>query len=190
MATIKLFLGIVLFAFAGGYRMFNSALLTGNTTQLTNKAEVETRQRIVKTAEAEVGVREQTNNNDGARVEEYLRTVGLRKPEPYCAAFVSWVFARNGLAAPRSGWSPDLFPYARLARSALPANILGIYFADRKRIAHVGLIVSSSDDWVNSVEANTNVEGSREGSGVYRKKRHRKTIYRIADWIAEKGGLK
>jgi hypothetical protein len=190
MATIKLFLGIILFAFAGGYRMFNSALLTGNRTQQINKAEMATRQRLVKTAETEIGVRELTNNNDGARVEEYLRTVGLTKPEPYCAAFVSWVFARNGLANPRSGWSPDLFPHARHARSALPANILGIYFADRKRIAHVGLIVSSDDHWVNSVEGNTNVEGSREGSGVYRKKRHIKTIYRIADWIARKGGVK
>jgi hypothetical protein len=189
MATIKLFLGIILLAFTGGYRMLSGSLLRAPMNQQT-RAEQSLRNRIVKTAEGEVGVREKTNNNDGARVEEYLSTVGLKKPDPYCAAFVSWVFAKNGMDKPRSGWSPDLFPKSRLARSALPANVIGVYFADKHRIAHVGLIVSQDGDWINSVEANTNIDGSREGSGVFRKKRHSKTIYRIADWVAEKGGIR
>lgn len=188
MATIKLLLGIFLFAFTGGIRMLNSNLLNAEQVK-GNRLTVQLRSKLVKTAEQEVGVREKTNHNDGKRVEEYLRCVGLKKPEPYCAAFVSWVYKENALARPRSGWSPDLFPSSRLARSALPGNVLGIYFKEFKRIAHVGLIVGLDGEWVSSVEANTNVAGSREGSGVYRKKRHIKTIYRIADWVSGKGDL-
>lgn len=35
--------------------------------------------------------------------------VKLKKGQPWCAAFVSWVFAKAGYTAPRTGWSPALF---------------------------------------------------------------------------------
>jgi hypothetical protein len=143
------------------------------------------RDELVRIAQKEVGVREQTGNNDGAKVESYLAVVKLKKGQPWCAAYVSWVYAQAGLAKPRSGWSPDLFPASRLARSALPGNVLGIYFSSLKRIAHVGLIVRQKNEWVCSTEGNTNVSGSREGDGVYTKLRHIKTIYKIADWVTE-----
>lgn len=137
----------------------------------------------MKIAAGEVGVRERTGENDGERVESYLSLVRLHKGDPYCAAFVSWVFSKEGYARPRSGWSPDLFPVARVTKSALPGNVLGIYFANLKRIAHAGIIEKTEHNWCLSIEANTNTEGSREGEGVYRRRRHLKTIYRIADWI-------
>lgn len=165
-------------------------MLGGNLlSRAPNKPAQQTiRTRLVRIAQNEIGVRERTGNNDGPRVEDYLRSVGLKKGQPWCAAFVSWVYAKAGYSKPRSGWSPDLFPSARLARSALPGNILGVYFKNLKRIAHVGLIIKQDGDLLYSVEGNTNVEGSREGDGVYRKIRHIKTIYRMADWVKEKGG--
>ena len=159
------------------------------TAPASNAVSAAIRSRLVKLAENEIGVRERNGNNSGPRVEEYLRTVGLKSGQPWCAAFVSWVYAKSNFPKPRSGWSPDLLPTGRLARSALPGNILGIYFSEYRRIAHVGLITRQDGDWVTSVEGNTNVTGSREGDGVYLKKRHVKTIYRIADWI-EQGGAK
>jgi hypothetical protein len=180
MATIKLLLGIICLGFIGSIRMSERNLL--------NAASPETAQRVklLQIAMNEVGVREKTGNNDGSRVEAYLATVGLKRGQPWCAAYVSWVYAQAGFGKPRSGWSPDLFPAARLARSALPGNILGIYFPELKRIAHVGLIVSIRDDWVTSCEGNTNVAGNREGDGVYVRIRHMKTIYRVADWVSER----
>ncbi|WP_442591539.1 peptidoglycan-binding protein [Pedobacter sp. AW31-3R] len=146
------------------------------------------RTAIVQIATNELGVREKTGNNDGEKVEAYLKCVDLKKGQPWCAAYVSWVFAKAGFKAPRSGWSPSLFPSSRLARSALPGNVLGIYFPAYKRIAHVGLITGVDGEWIVSVEGNTNVTGSREGDGVYKKWRHIKTIYRMADWLRKEEG--
>lgn len=181
MATAKFLLGIFCLAFT-----FSIGLPKRN--MLNRMRQNKKRENLLVTAGKEIGVRERTGNNDGERVSAYLATVGLKRPEPWCAAFICWVYARNGYLKPKSGWSPDLFPASRLTRAALPGNILGIYFPNLKRIAHVGLIVSQKDELVTSIEGNTNVAGSREGDGVYKKIRHIKTIYRIADWVTEKGG--
>ncbi|MEJ2883302.1 hypothetical protein [Pedobacter sp. GR22-6] len=61
--------------------------------------------------------------------------------------------------------------------------VLGIYFPSLKRIGHVGLVEYVKGDYIHSIEANTNVIGSREGDGVYRKIRHRRTIYKYSDWL-------
>ena len=139
-------------------------------------------ERLVPIAMAELWVREKTGKNDGKRVEEYLASVKLKKGDPYCAAFVSWVFQQAGYELPRTGWSPALFPAARLAKAAAPGNVFGIYFPALKRIAHCGLVVSSRSDWVSTVEGNTDASGGREGGGVYQRLRHKKSIRLYSDW--------
>jgi hypothetical protein len=143
---------------------------------------------LLNIASKQVGVMEKTGHNDGQVVEQYLAYVHLPKGEPWCAAFVSWVFGQAGYERPRSGWSPDLLPVARRVPSPFPGAVLGIYFPELKRIAHVGLVIGSRHDWVDSVEGNTNLNGSREGVGVYRKLRHRRFIYGYANWSGEKQG--
>jgi len=174
MATIRLVLAILCVGLTGSIRMSDRNLL-------------DTRSKLVLRAEKQIGIREATGHNDGIAVAEYLRSVGLNRPEPWCAAFVCWVYQKEGLNKPRSGWSPDLFPASRLARSALPGDVIGIYFPNLKRIAHVGIVERIDGDFITTIEGNTNVYGSREGDGVYRKKRHVRTLYRIADWITERG---
>lgn len=148
--------------------------------------ELISRKALVNTAVEQVGVREKSGNNDGIMVEAYLATVKLKRGEPWCAAFISWVYQKNGYLKPRSGWCPDLFPASRLARSALPADVIGIYFPDKKRIAHVGLVVAQNGSWISDIEGNTNVAGGREGDGVYKKLRHLKTVHSIANWVTER----
>lgn len=184
MATIKLLLVILCIVITCSAGMSKRNLLI--PTPLWHQKEQQQRNLLISTAEGELGVRETGGNNQGIRIAEYLATVGLKRPEPWCAAFLCWVYKKNGLNKPCSGWSPDLFPKSRLARSALPGNIIGIYFPELKRIAHVGLIVGQRHDLVMTIEGNTNVEGSREGDGVYRRARHRRTVYQIADWITER----
>ena len=145
--------------------------------------EIRERLRLVQFAVMEIGVRERTGQNDGIRVEAYLASADLKKGLPWCGAFISWIFKKAGYAGPRTGWTPALFPSSRITRSALPGNLLGVYFPKLKRIAHVGLIEKLDGDWCVSVEGNTNTQGSSEGDGVYRKRRHVKTIYQIADWV-------
>jgi len=189
MSTIRILLTVICFAFTGSTGLFSGHLLARNRSAWFVAGPVtDCRARLLRIAAGEVGIREKTGENDGRRIEEYLAAVKLKRGDPYCAAFLSWVYLKEGFAKPRSGWSPDLLPGARLTKTALPANIIGIYFPELKRIAHVGMIEKTDKDWCMTIEGNTNLTGSREGEGVYRKRRHLKTIYRMADWVTPERG--
>ncbi|RYD95992.1 MAG: CHAP domain-containing protein [Sphingobacteriales bacterium] len=144
--------------------------------------------QVLKIAKSQIGIREATGNNDGRQVEAYLAYTGNKKGEPWCASFVSWVFGQAGFNQPRSAWSPALFPQLRQVKTAKPALVFGIYFPTKGRIAHVGLVEKQQGDWLYTIEGNTNLAGSREGDGVYRRLRHTKTIAAYADWLPDKKG--
>ena len=175
MATIRILLGIICIAVTCSFHLPERHLLKGQSSE---------RLLLVNIAAQEIGVRELTGYNDGVRVEAYLAVTGFKKGNPWCAAFVSWVFKSAGFVHPRTAWSPAMFPSSRLTKVFLPGNLLGIYFPDLKRIGHVGIIEKVDGDWCISVEGNTNISGSREGDGVYRKRRHKKTVYQMADWVS------
>ncbi|MDR6785239.1 hypothetical protein J2X78_003813 [Pedobacter africanus] len=126
---------------------------------------------------------ERTNKNDGERIAEYLRYCNIGTPAPYCAAFLSFVFGQAGLKQPRTAWSPALFPVSRLVKEPKPGIVYGIYFAKLGRIGHCGITESLRHSWLTGIEGNTNVAGSRDGDGVYRRIRHTRTIARYADWL-------
>ena len=194
------------------------------------------RLRVQQIYTSQIGVREK-GVNSGPDVEKYLRYVHLTKGNPWCAAFVCWVFGQAGVANPRSGWSPDLFGEGRgiwsrreqgtkskdqglprsvpigfssntetnkwtATRCAYPSlagaggglcphnlltpttgDVFGLYFPEKRRIAHVGFIDQWDGTWMISVEGNTNVSGSREGDGVYRKRRLVRTVYKVARYV-------
>ncbi|MBE8720883.1 peptidoglycan-binding protein [Sphingobacterium sp. Ka21] len=138
-------------------------------------------------ATAELGVKEATGNNDGKRVEEYLRYTNLGKGHQWCAAFVSWCYGQAGLLQPRNPWSPALFPNANTywkqgkfansqIRKVAVSDIFGIYGAAAKRINHVGLVKEAQSKYLLTIEGNSN-------NRVESRRRHRSTIYALADWI-------
>jgi len=184
---------------------------------------------------SQIGIRE-IGTNSGPMVGQYLRYVNLPKGNPWCAAFVCWVFGEANIVNPRTGWSSAMFPASRTiwtkvesgkqqkvesgkhqkvesgklkvesgwaeSRCAFPplagaggglsnqkppipstGDIFGLYFPERKRIAHVGFIDQWDGTWMVTVEGNTNVSGSREGDGVYRKRRLVRTVYKVARFI-------
>lgn len=143
--------------------------------------------------DAEIGVREASGRNDGMRVEEYLASCGRKKGDAWCAAFVTWTFKQAGIKAVVSGWSPSWFPAGNTVytrgksgnRTPQTADVLGIYFANLNRVAHVGFIDAwkEKDSFCITVEGNTNDAGSREGDGVYRKRRLKSQIYKVSRWI-------
>ncbi|MBB5440574.1 hypothetical protein HDC92_004277 [Pedobacter sp. AK017] len=96
---------------------------------------------------------------------------------------MSWCFGKAGYVLPKTAWSPALFPASRLVTTAKPGIVYGLYFPTLKRIAHCGLVESVRNDLIYGLEGNTSLAGSREGDGVYRKVRHKRTIYRYADWF-------
>ena len=171
---------------------------------------------------SQIGVRE-TSPNSGSEVKEYLRYVNLPAGNPWCAAFVCWVYGQAEVGNPRSGWSPGLFGEGRVVWASrvssirdrvssiryqesrlvadkpenfsssslegqehvLPStgDIFGLYFPEKGRIAHVGFIDEWKDPWVVTVEGNTNVLGSRDGDGVYRKRRLVRSVYKVARYV-------
>lgn len=149
------------------------------------------REHVTTTALSQLGIRELTGNNDGKQVEAYLKSVGLTKGAPWCAAFVSWCYQINCIPNPKSGWSPNWFPHNRVVYQRnsndngmpLKADAFGIYFPEKGRVAHVGMILDWSDNIVLTIEGNTNDAGSREGDGVYKKRRLKRQVYVVSKWI-------
>lgn len=149
----------------------------------------------MQTAVSQLHVRESTGRNDGKEVEAYLKAVDRKKGDAWCAAFVSWCYQVHCIKVPRSGWSPTWFPKTNViytrgregSEKPQPADVFGIWFANLKRVAHVGLIETWGDTYVITIEGNTSVanEGNktREGDGVYRKRRLKRQIYMVSSWI-------
>lgn len=150
-------------------------------------------QNVVNTYTAEIGVRELTGHNDGVRVVQYLQSAKLTKGNPWCAAFVCWTYKQVNAHTVISGYSPTWFPnsntiYTRgSATNRIPdrADVFGIYFSNKGRIAHVGFIDKwpPTNSYCITVEGNTNEAGSREGDGVYCKRRLKSQIYKVSRWI-------
>ena len=134
------------------------------------------REAVLSIARPLVGERE-IGPNDGPFVKEVLASVGLGPGHPWCAAFNFYVFREAGFAGrvPRSAWSPD---WVRGGRRGNPhkADVFGIYFPAKGRVAHTGLVEVAGETFVTTIEGNTNEAGSREGDGVYRKKRPVRTL--------------
>ncbi|MBB4106678.1 peptidoglycan-binding protein [Pedobacter zeae] len=183
MATIRFFLGIVCFALFGGYSLPGRNSIKPAANRATADGE-----KLLQIAKKELGVREASGRNDGPRVAAYLRYVNIGEGSPWCAAFVSWVFGQAGYSAPRTAWSPALFPVNKRTQEVSRAVVFGIYFNQLKRIAHCGFAERRDGDWLITIEGNTNMAGSREGDGVYRKRRALKAVKYFADWSNRKGG--
>lgn len=176
MATGHVLLGFVCAAFIGG-------------SGLPGSGGVGRGHEVLVIARAEVGVRE-VGQNGGKRVGEYLAYTGIKVPAPYCASFVSWCFGQVGYGEPRTAWSPALFPKERVvtldpshARDDKSGLVFGIYFPELKRIGHCGFVEAVRGEWVQTIEGNTGPEGSREGIGVFRRLRHKRTICKYSNWL-------
>ncbi|WP_304066745.1 CHAP domain-containing protein [Pedobacter glucosidilyticus] len=151
---------------------------------------------LLKIYRKEIGTKEKSNRNDGSQIESYLKYTGHSKGAPWCAAFVSWCLGKAGINNPRSAWSPALLPQKRIIwkntwqqEKIQPqaGDVFGIWYAAKKRIAHCGFIDTWGESIIITVEGNTNEAGSREGDGVYRKRRLKRTLYAVADWVTARG---
>ena len=145
---------------------------------------------FARAAESQVGERE-TGNNGGTAVRKYQAASYLAPgPWPWCAAFVCWCFQQAQKAHPMAMERPttpgawDFENWARKAGAELikPASKTKVRRGDILvyTFSHIGIAVGNeSGGYVETVEGNTNQAGSREGDGVYRKKRPKKKIRSI-----------
>lgn len=142
-------------------------------------------QKFIDTAAKEIGVEEVDGTNSGARVEKYQASTWLDGTGwPWCAAFVCWCYQQASLSIHRSEMRPETAaawgfekwakgqPMATLHKPFKPSR--GVKAGDivMYKFSHVGIASEDSEgDHVNVIEGNTNNAGSREGGGVFLKRR-------------------
>jgi len=148
-------------------------------------------QKTIEIAASEVGTMESPmGSNRGPEVDLYLRTVGLDPNAgsfPWCAAFIYFCFdkaARQlGIANPAikdagvlDCWNKaGARPIHRIAASEAsntPSLVKpGMVFVLRTGgdTGHMGLIEKMQGSLLTTIEGNTNLNGSREGIGVFRR---------------------
>ena len=149
--------------------------------------------KVLEVALGEVGVREEpAGSNKGKRVQQYQRSVGIDPGEPWCAAFVFFCFATasqqlevtNPMETEdcKTGLVVDLWNRARRANKVAtishddalddPSKVKpGMIFiiSTESGHGHTGLVESVTGNRLETVEGNTNDDGSREGIGVFRR---------------------
>jgi hypothetical protein len=136
--------------------------------QITNK--------ILTVASSQVGVRESPiNSNKGKRVEDYLKAVGLSGGYPWCMAYVVWCVNQLNLKTPlittlQRGGGHCLTQYNATPKkylSKIPKEgFIGIMnFGGDK--GHTFFVNSVNVNGINTIEGNTNNDGSRNGIGVF-----------------------
>lgn len=142
----------------------------------------------------QVGVREENGANSGLMVHVYQRAVGIPSGSSYCMAFDVWCYdqASDALGIPnplvRTGSVLDQL--RRTTCKVIPASEytdpqpgdIGIIDLGDDH-GHTFLVISSAGDGqVNTVEGNTNDDGSANGNGDYFRKRtisHIKAFIRV-----------
>ncbi|AXT51344.1 CHAP domain-containing protein [Aquimarina sp. BL5] len=144
--------------------------------------------------DSQIGVREVGGANRGSHVEMYLESVNLGPGYAWCAAFVSWVYQNVGIQNPLSGWVPSyalqrkrIYQKGKFeAKEPQKGDVFMIWYHKLNRPAHIGFIDEWNSTWIVTVEGNTNDNGSREGDGVYKKRRLKKQIWAVSDFIGSR----
>ena len=149
---------------------------------------------LIEKATAEIGVREERRNG-GKRVDEYQAASWLEKKHwgPWCATFVCWVIREvmkdlgmkdtSTFSRPQTAKAFDFERWSRSQGSEtwtkdnpgrdIEAGDIVIF-----NFSHIGFATSAPNAYgfFTAVEGNTNKAGSREGDGVYAKRRNISTV--------------
>ena len=138
----------------------------------------------LKVAITQLGVEEQPRgSNDGPQVRQYLAAVKLGKGYAWCMAFVYWCTAKacadlhqiNPLL--QTGGVMRQWNERTALRVAKP-QAGDVFIMDfGKGVGHTGFVEKALPDGrIQTIEGNTNADGSREGYAVARRVRDAKTI--------------
>ncbi len=141
---------------------------------------------------AYIGVREATGKNDGPVVRKFLRSVGLPEGFAWCAGFVKTCLMEagipgvekiNGMALSCENKKNMVWAKGAKIKDPEPGDVFTLYYPSLKRIGHTGFHHHRINSSIyESVEGNTNAAGSREGDGVYKKKRSYNATHSISRW--------
>lgn len=120
----------------------------------------------------------------GSNRQPFAAIAGHANGYAWCATFLVAVAKLSGLELPpgcTSAYTPTMeasFKRAgRLSQTPHPGSFGFVYFESMGRVAHVFMVTSVGDGYVNTIEGNSNTDGSRDGLEVVR---HQRPILRSA----------
>lgn len=134
--------------------------------------------KVIEFAKSQIGVREATGHNDGPIVEKYLASVGLGKGYSWCEAFCYYCVGQFYKPNPmvRTGGVLRQWEETKLKKSLTPVADSMFIMDLGKGLGHTGFVTEVKGDSILTIEGNTNNDGSREGIGVFARKRKISTI--------------
>lgn len=203
---------LLLFGLCAGYvaegKTFPPDVICVTDTIGTIPSAEAVRLAVQETYTAEIGVTEDLGPNDGVRIRQYREAVSqFDYPVSWCAIFVMYVYHVNDVDyKPANEWVPTWsnrnVVYAKgksmevskgerfFAPTPQTGDVFTLFYASLKRDGHIGFVDkwSSTGDYVITVEGNTNIAGSRDGDGVYRKRRLKASIHKVMDYISPQFG--
>jgi hypothetical protein len=148
--------------------------------------------KVLEVANSQIGVLEDPpGSNRGAKVEEFLASAGCSPGDPWCASFVYWCFREASKSLnvnndlPRTG--SCMFHWGKTKAKKItsldatnnpllvqPGYVFIMDHGGGK--GHTGIVTGVADGYIQTVEGNTNISGSREGLGVAALRRKINTI--------------
>jgi hypothetical protein len=152
------------------------------------------RNKLVELAKAELGKNiTETSKNQGPEIEKYWSATwykdGYKNREPYCAAFICWLFQqgmKDNKFTFENPQTPSAFGFEgwclKQDRSVLLKRSGKISKGDLVifNFSHIGIaIADEKDGLIVCIEANTSATSTgnqRDGGGVYQKTRKRSLI--------------
>lgn len=149
--------------------------------------------KLIDSINNQLNVRE-TSYNRGKMIDIYNKEVGASLGSSWCASFVGSNLKWAGVPSPpnpHSAWSPNygknniIWKTKRINNIQLKSgDVVTFYYSNLGRIGHTGFYIETDKDgYFITIEGNTNGDGSREGDGVYKKKRSPNKIYTINRYI-------
>jgi peptidoglycan hydrolase-like protein with peptidoglycan-binding domain len=162
------------------------ATLFEQVTPPTEHITTDYAQRTLAFAVSQIGVMEDPlGSNRGTQVEKYLASTNLGGGHPWCMAFVYWCSEKAAIelnttnqlyktAHVLTQWNKTptqnkLSKEVAMARLEL-IKVGSIFIMDYgKNAGHTGFVESINGNLLTTIEGNTNVGGSREGIGVFRR---------------------
>lgn len=138
---------------------------------------------VLAIAASQVGVKEVGRSNSGAAVNAYLKRTGLGPGYPWCQAFVYWCidevcvshrvdnpYVRTASCAVAAAWATD---HNVLVAAPVVGDQFLLYGRPEgyRRACHTGFVTAVANGRIETIEGNTNPGGSRDGYGVFRRRR-------------------
>jgi hypothetical protein len=128
-------------------------------------------------------------SNSGPEVDQYLASVNLLPGNAWCAAFAHFCYMRSSAIlftdnpCPKSGSVLTMWDRIDARCKSMMPRRGSLYFVDHgHHRGHMGFVIDPSEK-IDEVSGNTNQEGAREGTAVWRHS------FRLTDALVHGGKL-